>query len=146
MMDIRRTLCLAVLAVVGMTSLALAQDQKPTVKHTPAPQTSAASGKEMYMAYCASCHGKDGKGDGPAASALKDAPADLTVLAKNNSGKYPSDKVMSVLRGQANLAAHGTQEMPVWGKVFWKMSQGHEGEVQQRISNLSRYIESLQAK
>jgi hypothetical protein len=36
--------------------------------------------------------------------------------------------------------------MPVWGALFWSMSGGHEGEVQQRTANLSRYIESLQAK
>ena len=145
-MAVRCKLCCAVFSVVVMSILAAAQGQKPAVKHAPAPQTSAASGKEMFMAYCASCHGADAKGDGPAATALKNPPADLTALAKTNDGKYPTDKVMSVLRGQANLAAHGTQEMPVWGKVFWKMSQGHEGEVQQRIANLSHYIESLQAK
>jgi len=144
-MVIRWRLCLAAVSLLGMTLLGSAQD-KPQVKHAEAPHTSAASGKEMFKAYCASCHGADAKGDGPAAPALKTAPADLTALAKSNGGKYPSDKVMSVLRGQANLAAHGTQEMPVWGKVFWKMSQGHEGEVQQRITNLSSYIESLQVK
>jgi len=30
--------------------------------------------------------------------------------------------------------------------LFRGMSQGHEGEVQQRVANLTRYIESLQAK
>jgi mono/diheme cytochrome c family protein len=100
----------------------------------------------MFKAYCASCHGEDAKGDGPAATALKQAPIDLTALAKTNGGKYPALRVTSVLRGQATLAAHGSQEMPVWGAVFWKMSGGHEGEVQQRISNLNRYIESLQVK
>jgi len=38
------------------------------------------------------------------------------------------------------------EDMPVWGPVFWHMSQGHESEMQQRIANLTRYIESLQAK
>lgn len=140
-----RVLCLvAFCAAVAMFSQA--QDQTPVIKHAPAPITSAASGKEMFEAYCASCHGKDAKGDGPAAPALKKAPANLTMLAKITGGKYPSSKVTAVLRGDATLAAHGTQEMPVWGPVFWKMSQGHEGEMQQRIANLNRYIESLQAK
>jgi mono/diheme cytochrome c family protein len=122
-----------------------AQDQKAEIKHAPAAPTSAASGKQMFRAYCASCHGEDAKGDGPAATALKQPPADLTALAKANGGKYPALRVTSVLRGQTTLAAHGSQEMPVWGAVFWKMSGGHEGEVQQRIVNLNRYIESLQA-
>jgi mono/diheme cytochrome c family protein len=108
--------------------------------------TSAASGQEMFVSYCAACHGKDGKGDGPAADALKVPPADLTVLAKNNGGKYPALKVMSTLHGEVDLRAHGSKDMPVWGKLFLGMSGGHEAEVQQRVSNLTKYIESLQAK
>ena len=130
---------------LGVT-LSAGQDQKTEIKHAPAPQTSPASGKEMFNSYCVACHGKDAKGDGPAASSLKQAPADLTMLAKTRDGKYPRDRVTSVLRGEANVGAHGTQDMPVWGPVFWKLSQGHEVEVQQRIANLNRYIESLQVK
>ena len=123
-----------------------AQDVKPQLKHVPAPATSASSGKEMYKSYCASCHGPSAKGDGPAAAALKSAPTDLTLLTKSNSGKFPAERVMSILRGQATVTAHGNRDMPVWGPVFWHISQGHEAEVQQRIVNLTRYIESLQAK
>jgi mono/diheme cytochrome c family protein len=143
-MVIRFVLCCV--ALFGTIMLSTAQEQKTEIKHATASLTSAASGQEMFKAYCASCHGEDAKGDGPAAAALKQAPADLTALAKTNGGKYPALKVTSVLRGQATLAAHGSQEMPVWGTVFWKMSGGHEAEVQQRISNLNRYIESLQEK
>lgn len=143
-MAIRFILCCSVL--FGTAMFSLAQDQKGEIKHAPASVTSAASGKQMFKAYCASCHGEDAKGDGPAAAALKQPPADLTALAKANGGKYPAMKVTSVLRGQSTLAAHGSQEMPVWGAVFWKMSGGHETEVQQRIANLNRYIESLQEK
>lgn len=125
--------------------LVYAQD-KPELKHVAAPVTSAASGQEMYKSYCASCHGQAGKGDGPAAPALKVAPSDLTQLAKNNSGKFPSDRVASILRGQATVTAHGNRDMPVWGPLFWHMSQGHEGQVHQRIANLTKYIESLQQK
>ena len=136
---------LAALVLTGAFTLT-GQEATPTVKHTTAPATSPASGKEMFMSYCASCHGKDAKGDGPAASALKQTPADLTMLAKQNGGKYPSDKVMSILRGQTKLMAHGDQDMPVWGPVFWRMSQGHEEQVRMRITNLNRYLESIQEK
>ena len=123
-----------------------AQQAKPEIKHTSAPRTSAASGKEMFVAYCASCHGTDAKGSGPAATALNSKPADLTALAKNNGGKFPADRVMSILRGEATVTAHGNRDMPVWGPVFWKMSQGHPAELQQRVANLTHYLESLQAK
>jgi mono/diheme cytochrome c family protein len=139
-----RSLCFIV--VMGLTVFAAAQDQQPEVKHTSAKPTSPASGKEMFVAYCSTCHGKDAKGDGPAASALKVPPADLTMLAKKYGGKYPSAKVTTILTGQADLAAHGNKEMPVWGPIFFQMSQGHESEVQMRIANLNHYVESLQAK
>ena len=140
---------LAVILVIS--TFALAQDKAsdqtaPSVKHVPITSASPASGKEMFNSYCAVCHGKDGKGDGPAASALKVPPADLTQLAKKNGGKFPSPHVASVIRGQADLAAHGNKEMPVWGPLFSSISQGHEGQVQQRIANLVTYLESLQQK
>ncbi len=116
------------------------------IQHVPVKDVSPASGKEMYMSYCAVCHGTDGKGGGPAASALKVPPTDLTLLSKTNGGKYPALKVTSSIRGETALAAHGSKEMPVWGTLFWSMSSGHQSEVQQRVVNLTRYIETMQAK
>jgi len=142
-MGVRYWLCLIALVLMG-GMVSASQEAKPSVKQVPPPTTSASSGQEMFMSYCASCHGKSAKGDGPAAGALKQNPADLTTLAKRNRGKYPADRVASVLRGQASLMAHGDQEMPVWGPVFWRMSQGHEEQV--RIANLNHYLESLQEK
>ena len=144
-MRVRYWACLVATLVAGLV-ISRAQEPKTTVKREAAPMTSPASGKEMFTSYCASCHGKDAKGDGPAANALKQLPADLTTLAKRNGGKYPTDRVTSILRGQTSLMAHGDQEMPVWGPVFWRMSQGHEEQVQMRIGNLNRYLESLQEK
>jgi mono/diheme cytochrome c family protein len=128
-----------------------AQNQTPdtpkkTVQHVAIKSTSAASGKEMYTSYCAVCHGTDGKGGGPAASALKTAPVDLTILSKNNGGKFPALKVASVLQGTAALPAHGSQEMPMWGPLFRIVSGGREAELRLRISNVTGYVESLQAK
>ena len=125
---------------------AAAQETKTQVKHEGAPVTSAASGSEMYQSYCASCHGRGAKGDGPAAPALKTSPPDLTTLAARNDGKYPTARVTSILQGKESLVAHGDQEMPVWGPVFLVVSGGSEGVVDLRIANLNRYLESLQAK
>ncbi len=134
-----------VLAVVFAVSvIAIAQEQK--IHNTTAPQTSPASGKQMYLAYCASCHGTEGRGNGPAASALKTAPTDLTGLQKANGGKFPSDHVYEVINGRAMTPAHGSAEMPVWGPVFRELSGGHQAVVQQRITNLTDYIRSLQQK
>lgn len=127
--------------------VALAQDKpQATIKNVPVKETSPTSGKDMYKAYCAVCHGSDGKGGGPAASAMKVPPTDLTTLSKNNGGKYPSLKVVGSINGETNLPAHGSRDMPVWGQLFWTMSNGHQAEVQQRAVNLTKYIETLQAK
>ncbi len=137
--------------LIAFTCMVVAQDQTPcptekVIEHVPVKFTSPASGKGMYTAYCAVCHGTDGKGGGPAASALKIPPTDLTVLSKNNGGKYPALKVSSSIRNESELPAHGSKEMPVWGTLFWSVSSGHQGEVQQRVANLTKYIESLQVK
>jgi len=138
------------LILVALSAFAIAQDAPaqtaPAVKHVPITNTPSNSGKDMYNSYCAVCHGKDGKGGGPAASAMKTPPTDLTVLAKNGGGKYPASHVAAVIRGQATTASHGSQDMPVWGPLFSSISQGHDAQVQQRVTNLVAYIESLQAK
>ncbi len=140
-----RTLTALTLVLLFATSILLfAQEQK--VKRTTAPPTSPASGKEMYTAYCASCHGADGKGNGPAASALKAVPSDLTAIQKANGGKFPTEHVYEIINGRAGTPAHGSSDMPVWGPVFRRLSGSHDAEVQQRISNLTDYIKSLQQK
>ena len=133
------------IAFVLATPLILVAQEK-TVRKTTAPHTSPASGKDMYTAYCASCHGADGKGNGPAASALKAAPSDLTAIQKANGGKFPADHVFEVINGRASTPAHGSADMPVWGPIFRRLSGSHDAEVQQRVNNLTDYIRSMQQK
>ena len=124
-----------------------AQPAKPEIKQVPTPNVNPTSGKEMYLAYCASCHGVSGKGNGPAAAALKTPPADLTQLAKNNGGKFPDAKVQQAIKGDPNMpSAHGSQQMPVWGPTFWQLSHRSEAQAQLRIRNLANYVASLQQK
>lgn len=129
---------------VSLAVFALARQNE--IKHVPITRTSASSGHEMYATYCAACHGKEGRGNGPAAEALKVQPSNLTALAKKNGGKYPASHVSSAITGDLEMPAHGSREMPVWGNLFLQLSQGHTSEVQMRVSNLNRYIESLQEK
>jgi mono/diheme cytochrome c family protein len=122
-----------------------AQETTTKIKKVPASPTSAASGKEMFDAYCASCHGVDGKGNGPAAPALKKQPGDLTLLAQKNSGKFPAMRVMASIR-DVTQNVHGSKDMPVWGPILSAVSSNSPAVVTQRISNLTGYIESLQVK
>ena len=139
------------IAVVAMLSAfavgqAAPAPSTPTVKHVPITRTPSTSGKEMFKSYCAVCHGLDGKGAGPAAPAMKTIPTDLTALAKKESGKYPAAHVAAVIRGQAATPSHGSQDMPVWGPLFSSIDQGHEAQVQQRVTNLVDYLETVQVK
>ena len=136
----------AMLLTLAIAQRAATAPSTPTVKHVPIIRAPVNSGKEMFSSYCAVCHGTDAKGAGPAASAMKTNPADLTALAKKSGGKYPASHVAAVLRGQSITASHGSQDMPVWGPLFSSISQGHEAQVQQRIANLVDYLETLQTK
>jgi mono/diheme cytochrome c family protein len=140
-MSLRRVFSLVVLF---LCLAAFGESQQRQIKYVPVKPTSPASGQEMYTAYCAVCHGNDGRGNGPAAEALRVAPADLTALAKKNGNRYPSDRVRSAIEGDARLQTHGSKEMPAWGTLFWGMSQGHSSEVQLRVSNLDKHVESMQ--
>jgi mono/diheme cytochrome c family protein len=151
MMEVRvktriRSSAFLLLFSMGFAAAAsFAQNQTKEVKKAPVPVTSASSGREMFDSYCAPCHGKDGKGNGPAATALKNPPANLTQLAKKNSGKFPGDHVATVLRNGLT-PAHGSSDMPIWGPLFSQVSGGDQSLVELRIANLVHYVESLQEK
>jgi mono/diheme cytochrome c family protein len=136
---------IAGLFILLLGSLPLrAQDSAPKIKRVGAKPTSAVSGKEMFHAYCASCHGMDGNGNGPAAPALKKPPTDLTLLAKQNNGKFPAMQAMSSIK-DGTEAGHGSKDMPIWGPILSSVSNS-QGVVDQRVGNLVGYIESLQKK
>ena len=103
-------------------------------------------GPELFKAYCATCHGKDGKGGGPMAASLRIAPADLTRIAARNGGTFPFLQVQKIISGeQQTPATHGTREMPVWGPIFSEVSWDQDlGRV--RIYSLAMYLEAIQVK
>lgn len=105
-----------------------------------------AGGLELYGAYCAVCHGKDAKGNGPMAKQLKPKVPDLTGIAKQNGGKFPLESVQAIIDG-TSLAqtAHGTRDMPIWGPVFSQI-EWEQDLSKVRINNLARYLETLQVK
>lgn len=119
---------------------------KAEIKTVPPGYTNPSSGRQMFDAYCASCHGQGGKGNGPAASALKATPTDLTQLAAKNGGKFPEAHVAQVIRGDSLTPAHGSKDMPVWGPIFFSLAQHDSAQEQLRIRNLTRYVASMQQK
>jgi mono/diheme cytochrome c family protein len=140
-------LSLMVCAAVVSVRPALSQEQKPKVevKKVPVQETGEIAGPKLYESYCAVCHGQDGKGNGPAAPALKAAPSDLTVLAKNAGGNFPTQRVMNVISNAEEFTAHGSKDMPMWGPIFSGEGMNpHRGVL--RIHNLTDYLKSIQEK
>lgn len=120
-----------------------------TTGGTPPPLMIASTyGPDLFNHYCASCHGTDGKGHGPAAPALKAPPPDLTTLARSAGGVYPRARVVAIIGGTSGVPfapSHGSREMPVWGPIFRYLDANHR-VTDIRIDNLASYVETLQAK
>ena len=93
--------------------------------------------------HCASCHGEDGKGNGPMAGQLTKPPTDLTLLSKENGGSFPETVVYQIIDGRRVNIFHGTREMPIWGDRFYA-ADGNEDTVNARISEIIKFIESIQ--
>lgn len=145
------------LVLAGLALLAIAVtfavEAVPQTEIKEAPvtwrQVTEGDGQTLFVELCAACHGAGGTGDGPAAAALAKPLPDLTRLAIANGGVFPADAVRTTIRGERGIAAHGSLEMPIWGKVFRdagpdkKMGQ-REVLAQARINDLTKYLESLQ--
>ena len=102
-------------------------------------------GPSIYKAYCAACHGADGKGKGPAAEALRNTPTDLTAIAKNNKGAFPRATIEEVLQNGTKWKAHGSKEMPIWGLLFLAVD-ANDRMAYAHVHNLVTYLESIQVK
>ncbi|MGR8930286.1 MAG: c-type cytochrome [Gammaproteobacteria bacterium] len=111
-------------------------------------------GKREYELVCAVCHGISGKGDdGPLKSLLTVPVPNLTVLAKNNRGVFPFDRVYQVIDGRQEVKAHGPRHMPIWGSAFNNQTslyfenyppQDNESATRSRILALVEYVYRLQ--
>jgi mono/diheme cytochrome c family protein len=131
------------LIFVGVSLLSIAGSAQSARTATPALALESLTGRDSFDRYCAACHGADGRGAGPVASALKTRPADLTTLAERNGGSFPRQRIASFVDGTGRpLPAHGTSDMPVWGRTFRGLES--DARVKVRLANLVAYVESLQ--
>ncbi len=123
------------------------------VKQAPLTWQQAAltDGEQLYLELCAVCHGESGKGNGPAASALKNAVPDLTSLAANNDGEFPFLEVEKAIAGESRAVSHGTIDMPIWGQAFKDVRPDikqfrRDAFARQRIYNLTEYLATIQVE
>jgi mono/diheme cytochrome c family protein len=139
-------LAMSATIVVLVPALSREQASRGRVEKASPRDAAEVSGPKLFHYYCASCHGPDGKGHGPAAASLKTEPIDLTLLAQRNGGKFPTDHVLYVLSNEGQQSVHGSKEMPVWGPIFRKTGGGDESMGRLRSHNLTDYLKSIQAK
>lgn len=118
------------LIVFAALSLMIYSAQSKAVGQT---KDQLVQGKKTYLSYCASCHGPDGSGNGPVASALKQRPSDLRHI-QSIGGKFPEAEVQRKIAGEFNVPVHGQRDMPVWGMILKR----------EEMKNLVKYLESIQ--
>lgn len=107
------------------------------------------SGEELFMRYCAACHGSDARGTGPVAQTLNKVVPNLTGLADRNGGEFPAAAIRDAIDGRSMAISHGTRQMPVWGYEFW-VDEGADVVAEQTtrelINRIVVYLESVQTR
>jgi mono/diheme cytochrome c family protein len=104
-------------------------------------------GHRYFVRYCSACHGAEGRGDGPAASALQSPPADLTRIAQRRGGHFPVAEIITYIDGRSGVLAHGRRDMPIWGERFGEIV-GHdmlgEAVIRSHLQLLIAYLQAIQ--
>jgi mono/diheme cytochrome c family protein len=122
--------------------MATPRQQEP---HAPVRLIASLRGSDLYLSYCAACHGRDGRGHGPTVAALKSPVPDLTTIWRRHGGKFPRERIRATIGGEDRPAAHGSSEMPLWGTIFSQIENDTDyGSV--RLENVLLYLESIQIK
>ena len=145
----RRIVMATALVAVALLTLGAAEEppvQEGTVKWS---QVAIGNGEVLYAQLCATCHGVEAKGDGPAAPALAVPPPNLTLLAKMDGGEFPTEEVERSISGDGRILAHGGPGMPMWGPALEAVRPDfkparREWFANQRIKSLAAYLETIQ--
>lgn len=137
-------LALLVLVVVNAGLAAGRPAVEPQRPPFPPLVIASLSGSDLFQFYCASCHGRDGRGHGPVAASLRTPPPDLTTIAARHEGHFPSEEIRRYVEGEDAVdTAHGSRQMPVWGPIFYSL-EPHDRLTRIRLENVVRYVETLQ--
>jgi mono/diheme cytochrome c family protein len=127
--------------LVGLGLLVTAQvagQTQPTLKRVAVPHVFSVDGATLYDAYCATCHGRSAKGNGPAAALLEVPVPDLTLIVVRD-GRFDERHVMfHILRNP--------EPMPDWHRALRTNYNENEGYTHRAVVNLTRYIEGLQVR
>lgn len=127
---------------IGIVALAF-----PAFSGWASDQQSIVRGRELYLRYCAACHGNNADGRGPVAEDLKASPPDLRYLGERYGMPLPTATIARFIDGRQDVAAHGPRDMPVWGRRFydaWTAHQAGEENLQTQINEIVTYLNAIQ--
>lgn len=141
MSTFQRATFLQAALVIGLVTALGAQAPAPA-----SPAGAHIDGHQLFKTFCASCHGENGHGNGPAAETLRHVPPDLSRFAAKNGGVFPSERLARIIDGR-DVPSHGNNEMPVWGDAFRILPEGASAEtVKARIAAVVKFLDSIQAR
>lgn len=107
------------------------------------------NGRDLYLYFCAECHGKNAASVGPTAEMLVIEPPHLTELAKRNQGVFPIADVAMQIDGRIPIELHSY--MPIFGPsldddqfVPFALPSGQTMMVPQPLADLLIYLQSIQ--
>jgi len=138
-------IALLLAAVAAPIAVASAEEED-----TAAQTVKVFKGKVTFRIYCSNCHGETGHGDGNLAELLSVKPSNLTAIARNNGGKFPTELITQLVDGRETVQGHGLKEMPVWGDAFQKSLQpswtdeSDDERARRKIDEVVAFVESIQ--
>lgn len=145
----KRTVLWIVAALVAVAGAAAESPEPRAAESEGGKNLMRSLGEKYFARYCASCHGLDARGDGPAASALGKPPADLTRIAARRAGVFPAGEIASIIDGRFELPAHGSRDMPIWGRRLAEpiAEDAHGDEVARGLIDLLvDYLQTIQVE
>jgi mono/diheme cytochrome c family protein len=152
---IRKPLCRGLACALLVIAVFL-PEARANGNKTESAEDQVKMGAVDYQNFCAACHGKDARGNGPVAVELKTAPPSLRNLAARRNGVFDVNEIVKIIDGRAMPRAHGTPEMPIWGSLFRFVAEASgilssniedtEKDAQKHILAVAKYLETIQEK
>ena len=110
----------------------------PRVQYAELKRLTTVDGASLYRAYCASCHGAAGRGDGPAVSGLASFVPDLTRIAER-------DGDCDVAHVRAHITEAGMHAaMPDWDSALASIYSEHRRQLIEQ--NLANQVRAMQVR
>ena len=107
------------------------------------------NGENLFLYFCAECHGRDAESIGPMAEMMAIEAPQLTTLSERNGGEFPTETVAMQIDGRMYIDSHG--DMPVFGpyletvqSVAIKLTGGQTMMVTQNLADLITYLKAVQ--